>query len=166
MAPTLPEDHMLVFETSIGPISLCAAGFAAFWGGFELRDRAQRMTAWPTVPGRVTGSTLVTDGAPMEDGSPAYYPQINYQYVVAGLEYRSQRRSLINVGGGSLTRGVAQRVLARYPVGSAVVVYYDPRNPNEAILERPDPVAGPTVLFALGGALLVAGSLWMWWGTS
>ncbi|HEX8850519.1 MAG TPA: DUF3592 domain-containing protein [Gemmatimonadaceae bacterium] len=156
---------MLLFETSIGPIALSAAGLAALWGGFELRDRARRMTAWPSVRGRVTGSTLVTDHTRMEDGTTAYYPQISYQYVVAGLEYRSQRRSLVDVGGSGLARGVAQRVLARYPVGSDVLVFYDPEHPSEAILERPDPVAGPVALFALGGALLIAGPLWMWWTT-
>lgn len=157
---------MLLFEMSIGPIGLSAAGLAALWGGFEWRDRARRMSAWPSVRGRVTGSALVTDHTPMEDGSPAYYPRIDYQYVVAGLEYRGQRRSLINVGGGGLTRGVAQRVLARYPVGSEVAVFYDPQHPSEAILERPDPEAGPTFLFALGATLLIAGPLWMWWRAS
>ena len=154
---------MLLFETSISPIFLSAAGLAALWGGFELRDRAQRMTAWPSVRGRVTGSTLVPDDTPMEDGSTAYYPQISYEYVVGGHEYRGQRRSLVNVGGSGLNRGMGERVLARYPVGSEVVVFYDPQDPKEAILERPDPVAGPTFLFALGAALLVAGPVWMWW---
>ncbi len=154
---------MLLFEISIGPTVLSAAGLAALWGGFELRDRARRMTAWPSVHGRVTSSTLVTDHTRMEDGTVAYYPQTSYQYVVAGLEYRSQRRTLINVGGSGLARGVAERVLAQYPAGSDVLVFYDPEHPGEAILERPDPVAGPTALFALGVALLVAGPLWMWW---
>src|SRR6476659_1489605 len=102
---------MLLFETSIGPIFLSATGLGALWGGFELRDRAQRMTGWSSVRGRVTGSTLVTDGTPMDDGSRAYYPQISYQYVIEGREYRGQRRSLINVGGGGLNRGGGQRVL-------------------------------------------------------
>lgn len=153
---------MLLFETSIGPIFLSGAGLAALWGGFELRDRARRMAAWPSVRGRVTGSTLVADRTRMEDGSLAYYPEISYEYVVAGREYRGQRRSLINVGGSGPNRGVGQRVLARYPVGADVTVFHDPANPSDAILERPDPTAGPTLLFALGTALVVAGLLWIW----
>ena len=155
---------MLPFDTPLGPIALTVVGVLAVWGGFELRDRARRMTAWPSVRGRITSSALVKDSDPMLDGSPAYYPRIRYAYVVAGREYCGQRRALINVGVGAALRGEARRVLGRYPVGSEVTVFYDPANPSEAILERPGPVAGPTLLFVLGAALVVAGQLWSWWG--
>ena len=153
---------MLPFETSIGPIALSAAGLLALWGGFELRDRARRMEGWPSVRGRVTGGAVVADGT-FDDGSPVYYPVISYRYVVAGNEYHGQRRSLIRVGFGGLNRGAAQRVLARYPVGAEVPVFHDPHDPSEAVLERTDPIAGPTFLFALGTTLVVAGPLLSWW---
>lgn len=152
---------MLPFETSIGPIALSATGFVALWGGFELRDRARGMAAWPSVRGRVTGGAVVAKGT-LEDGSPAYYPVIRYQYVVAGQEYQGERRLLINVGVGGTLRGLAQRVIDRYPVGSEVTVFHDPQDPGAAVLERTDPSAGPTVLFALGAALVAAGPLWSW----
>lgn len=150
---------MLPFETSIGPIALSATGFVALWGGLELRDRARGMAAWPSVRGRVTGGAVVANSN-FDDGSPAYYPVISYQYVVGGTEYQGKRRTLVNAGVAGILRGAAQQVVARYPVGSEVTVFHDPENPGEAVLERTDPVAGPILLFALGAALVVAGPLW------
>lgn len=149
-------------EISIGPMGLSIAGSVVVWGGFELRDRARRMNAWRSVRGTVTGSAVVADGT-FDDGSTAYRPRIRYKYVVAEQEYSGQRRSLINVGVGFFLRGAAQRIVDRYPVGSEVIVFYDPANPGEAILERPDPVAGPGLLFALGAGLVAGGPLWAWW---
>jgi hypothetical protein len=143
-------------------MALSATGFVALWGGFELRDRARGMARWPSVRGRVTAGAVVA-GTTFDDGSPAYYPVITYRYVVAGREYEGKRRTLINVGVGGLLRGAAQQVVARYPVGSEVTVFYDPANPGEAVLERTNPVSGPILLFALGAALVVAGPLWGWW---
>ena len=154
--------RVLPFEASIGPIALSATGFVALWGGFELRDRARGMAAWPSVRGRVTGGAVVANST-FDDGSPAYYPVISYQYEVAGKEYQGKRRTLVNVGVGGVLRGAAQQVVARYPVGSEVTVFYDPEDPGEAVLERTSPVAGPILLFALGAALVAAGPLWSWW---
>jgi hypothetical protein len=141
---------------------LSAVGLVAIWGGFELRERARRMTTWPSVLGRVTASAVVAEGAFQTDGSTSYYPQIRYTYVVAGRGYAGQRRSLLNVGVEGVFRGGAQRIVERYPVGSDVLVFYDPANPSEAILERTDPVAGPTLLVAVGVMLVLAGPLWSW----
>ena len=147
--------------THIVSIVFVVVGGAAVWSGFELRDRAQRMIRWPSVPGSVTGTDIVADGT-FEDGSAAYYPRISYKYVVAGKEYSSQRRSLINVGAGRFLRAGLRKTVERYPVGSEVTVFYDPADPSEAILERPDPVLGPTLLCAFGGMLAVGVPLWSW----
>jgi hypothetical protein len=137
-------------------------GGSAVWSGFELRERAQRMITWASVRGSVTRTAIVADGT-FEDGSAAYYPRISYRYVVAGKEYSGERRSLINVGTGRFLRAGLREVVERYPVGSEVIVFYDPADPREAILERPDPVAGPTLLCVFGAALAIGVPLWSWW---
>lgn len=143
---------------------LSVAGVAVMWGGFEFRERARRMTTWASVRGCVTGSAVVADGT-FDDGSATYYPRISYEYVVAGQEYAGQRRSLIDVGVGRFVRGAPRRIVERYPVGSEVIVFYDPANPREAILERSDPVIWPRRLFSSGAALTIAGPVWSWFAT-
>ena len=146
---------------SLLPVVSIVVGGAAVWSGFELRDRAQRMITWPSVRGSITGSTVVADGT-FEDGSAAYYPQIQYRYVVAGQEYAGQRRSLVNVGVGRFLQAGPRKIVEQYPVGSEVVVFYDPANPREAILDRPEPVVGPTLLCVFGATLAIGVPLWGW----
>jgi Protein of unknown function (DUF3592) len=152
---------VLFAEISIVPIAFIVVGGSAVWSGFELRERAQRMITRPSVRGAVTGTAIVADGT-FEDGSAAYSPRISYKYVVAGKEYSGQRRSLINVPTGRCLRAGLRTTVDRFPVGSEVIVFYDPADPGEAILERPDPVIGPTLLSAFGAMLAVGLPLWIW----
>ena len=50
----------------------------------------------------------------------------------------------------------AQAVLAAFPVGGQVTVYYDPNNPAEAVLERK---AGGSIITLVVGIIFVATSL-------
>jgi hypothetical protein len=64
-------------------------------------------------------------------------PHVEYKYSVEGTEYTSRQISFDLLGdpGG---RGGAETVVARYPVGRSVAVYYVPDNPATAILEPGD----------------------------
>lgn len=63
------------------------------------------------------------------------YPVVMYQYRVNGTDYQSRKISPGMEWGGS----GAPAVVARYPTGSQVSVYYNPDNPTEALLERKAP---------------------------
>lgn len=58
---------------------------------------------------------------------PSRVPLVLYTYCVNGTTFRGSR-----VG---VEVADAESTVARYPAGSAVVVYYDPRDPSESILE-------------------------------
>ena len=63
-------------------------------------------------------------------------PVVMYAYRVGQEAFQGSR---IRVGDelGSITvAGHARNVLARYPVGANVLVYYDPTNPTQSALER------------------------------
>jgi hypothetical protein len=61
---------------------------------------------------------------------PAQLPLVIYSYSVDGAVFRSQRvRSADEPGETAAT------TVARYPAGASVVVYYDPGNPSDALLE-------------------------------
>ena len=82
-------------------------------------------TQWPSVEGRILYS----------HGRGARTPEtlLWYEYYVANRRYlASDYRN-----GGNVTpfEHVAKAAAKRYPVGRAVTVYYNPRNPQDALLE-------------------------------
>jgi hypothetical protein len=63
-----------------------------------------------------------------------YRPVLLYEYEVAGKRFRGSRIAQ----SPGLDRGVpefAQKVVDRFPCGSAVAVRYNPRRPDESLLE-------------------------------
>lgn len=97
---------------------------------------------WPSVPGVVVRSDVEVNETPSLDpnGVTIYrrseLPVIEYVYRVAGQEYHSQT---VRAGDRYSNFGVSankERILAAYPAGATVTVYYNPENPSEAALER------------------------------
>jgi hypothetical protein len=97
----------------------------------RLRIKALVSANWPTASGTVTGSGL--DKQTDSEGGPTYAAVVRYTYAVGGKEYRGDR---LGWGGRNYTtHEKATAVAARYPVGQAVQVYYDPQRPETALLE-------------------------------
>lgn len=95
---------------------------------FSARRKASAMQTWPTTLGGIVESELRS----RKRGSRRiYYPHIVYQYSIMGQGYTG-RRITPGVENG-LSR--ARELVAKYPPGAAVKVYYDPQNPSDAALE-------------------------------
>lgn len=73
----------------------------------------------------------------LEQGGTTWKPAIVYGYVVNGTSYLSSRVQFMNVVSGSSTfrDSLAKNISEEYPVGKTVTVYYDPDNPEDAVLE-------------------------------
>jgi hypothetical protein len=82
-------------------------------------------------------------------------PSIAYEYTVNGKRYSGERISLAEI----IPESDIEAILARYPLGAQVMVYYDPSNPRRAVLERDLPIdfgkglAGVFVLVGAGAVL-------------
>jgi hypothetical protein len=63
---------------------------------------------------------------------PARVPLVIYSYTVDGTVFLGRR---IRGDGDDGPAESAATTVARYPAGSPVVVYYDPRNPADSLLE-------------------------------
>jgi hypothetical protein len=87
---------------------------------------------WPTTEGTVTGSAIsVTYDS---EGSPTYEVTVAYEYRVDDMVYHGERVSAVRtIKRGS--REAAEDALLAYQPGSAVIVSYHPRNPQQAALE-------------------------------
>ena len=109
-------------------VALALAGLLAVGLGFWLRHMNAQSAAWPAVSGHVVASRVGTD----HDGDEAAH--IKYRYQVGGQEHESDQVSY--KVGSAKSRTLAADLVARYPVGKSVDVYYDPADPARAVLER------------------------------
>jgi hypothetical protein len=113
----------------------------------SIRDgrKAKASLQWPSVPGTVLSSELVVDTT----GEIATYtPVVTYSYVVNGQALRCSKVRC--------TSTTSKKVLAKYPRGGAVQVFFDPQVPSTAVLEKG---GGTSVMMFAGVAVVVAGCL-------
>jgi hypothetical protein len=127
--------------------------------------QGQKSRSWPTVSGTILQSSLEVHHQTDDDGSTSttYGVMVSYQYSVSGQEFVGNRRTFSNVRTGSRRR--AEALLARYPQGGQVDVFYDPQDPSTCVLETG--VSGGTyallafvvvlVLIGLAGVLGIIG---------
>jgi hypothetical protein len=118
-------------------LAMFAAGiFFILWGGYEIMA-GYASKKWPSAEGKVTSSYVQKQVRSIKDGSkkPTYYPKIRYQYSVGGKSYTGERISFSGGEGGE-EKSEAQAVVDRYLSGQKVIVYYDPKNPERAVLEK------------------------------
>jgi len=99
---------------------------------FFMRKRMAVVSQWPSTLGTVMMSRTETrsSGEGYTD-----YPVVQYSYQVGGRAYQNMKLAPGPEVGGS----GARKVVAKYPAGAQVMVFYDPQNPAEAVLERNAP---------------------------
>jgi len=131
---------------------LSLVGLIVTISALRSRRQAGESQAWPGTQGRVIESRLnkreTTDGEGKE--TTAYAAVVRYTYSVTGKEYTGDR---IAFGVKPLNRNSAAEIVNRYSVDRPVMVYYDPKKPQQAVLER---ASGSGWLQILIGIVLVA----------
>lgn len=144
------------------------AGIGMLVKYFLDKKKAGESQNWSSAMGKITESYVRRKVSTDSDGdtTTSYYPEVRYTYQYLGTEFSGDRIAFGGkVGGG---QNKAYTAISSYPVGKDVTVYYDPNNPEDAVLERR--MAGATYLimgiiflfFALasvciGGIVTIAG---------
>lgn len=136
------------------PLLFIAAGAVMSFLGVRQFMRAQASPTWPTVTGVVTISELGKHVGNERATSTTYRADISYDYVANDRSYVNGAINFATVN--SSDPAAARRLLKRYPVGKQVTVYYNPAEPQEAVLE-PGPAAGSWFLPLFGGGFVVVG---------
>lgn len=114
---------------------LLLIGGAAFVYLWKLGEKGQSATHWPSASGTIVESRLDIRSHNGGDGNREdYLPQLRYRYSVGGITLESTIRRYPNPG-AMQSRDQAEAVLAKYPNGAVVRVYYNPERPQEACLE-------------------------------
>jgi hypothetical protein len=112
--------------------------------GYYFQRRTESIEKWPSTYGKVISaeikeviSTRRTSGKNVNQESKttvSYYPSIKYEYYASGKKHISDQIS-ISVDGRSSPEYI-QPILDKYKPGSKVRVFYDPENPDDAVLEK------------------------------
>ncbi|MGY8679826.1 DUF3592 domain-containing protein [Bradyrhizobium sp. UFLA05-153] len=149
----MPKLPWLVYAMLLAPFGLILiAAVVKTWQAREARS-------WPQTSGKVVTSAAevrevqVSDDE-REDGyrlESRNFANVVYEYSVGGRKLRNNR---ISIGEDLGNFQVAEK-LAKYPAGSVVSVYYNPRHPDQAVLERDLP-EGLWGCLGIGSAIVLA----------
>jgi len=130
----VPDLPWFVYAMLLAPLGLIlVAAIVKTWQVREARG-------WPQAPGKVVTSVAELRDVKVfdddrEGGSrleSRNFANVTYEYSVGGHKLRNNR---ISIGEDLGNFQVAEK-LAKYPAGSIVTVYYNPRHPDQAVLER------------------------------
>ena len=147
-----------------GPILGLVVGGAMLVGGFFLtsrigkpmREQAAASTSWPTTDGRITASRVERVKRAGE-GNATYTADITYEYSLDGRGFEGDRVWFGDNYSAS-DASAFRAAVARYPVGTAVKVHYDPAEPSESVLE-PGPTWSGSMLYFIGLGLMAIGGI-------
>jgi hypothetical protein len=129
---------------------------------FSTGRKVAQASRWPSAMGTILMSMVQWRASGSNSTSGANYPVVMYSYQAMGQAYQGNK-----IAPGPEVGGMgAQKVVARYPMGTQVMVYYNPENPSEALLERGTPgivkvlwislVVADAFLCGLGAVLVLA----------
>jgi len=100
---------------------------------FFMRRKMAVVSEWPSTMGTVNASYLERRSS--SEGGSTNYPVVQYSYQIGGQRYQSTKLAPGPEVGGT----GAGKVVERYPAGAQVMVFYNPQNTSEAVLERKAP---------------------------
>lgn len=128
---------------------------------FFMRRRMAAVSQWPSTMGAVHASFL--DRRSSSEGGYTNYPVVQYSYQVGGQAYQGAK-----IAPGPEVGGTgAGKVVARYPAGAQVMVFYNPQNPSDAVLERKAPAQWILWLILIVFDIALCGAIpIIWWSMS
>jgi len=131
----------MAIPVAIAGVILCKA--------IEVRHAA----AWPSTRARITRSKLRAEHHRHAADVTAVtnVADIEYEFTLGDRIIRGTRFGIGETAGASL-----EEMLDHYRVGATVPVYYDPKNPENAVLER-DPPLPIGWLYAIAAGVFLAG---------
>lgn len=111
--------------------SLLAVSAICFAGGFWIRRKEVAPGRWPQSSGVIVTSKTVRQST--MHGQYQVLPMIEYAFDYQGHSFKSSHWRLSNYSKGN--NASAEAVTSRYPLGSAVTVFVNPKQPEKSVLE-------------------------------
>jgi hypothetical protein len=137
---------------------LCVAGAVMIVAALRQSARGRETGSWSRATGRVVESRVDELPGPAEEGGPKFRSVIRYTYDARGRTYESEQVAVgASPSDASPDRAEAQRRVDRHPAGREVDVWFDPRDPGQAVLVRGVPRAQTAATVVVGLALVGIG---------
>jgi hypothetical protein len=146
----------------IGGAVLLITGAVALvcWRLGRLRRQVTAAKSWPSTEGIIVDGSLHTFQMSLPRGGPIirFGANITYEYAVGEVLYRNSR---FNVDGPQYhsSQRKAEALLAKYPIGTEVTVFYDPAAPQNSALRHGAPSIAVLWFVLIFSVTLVAGLL-------
>jgi len=137
-------------------------GLGVSYYGYRLIRKARASSEWPAAQGQIESSTVDVEKERERDSDgdvhyeTKYIPRIVYRYQVEGTDYYGDQISFGNTSSSS--PNWAYRIKDQYSPGMEVAVYYDPANPQEAVLQ-PGARWTTYIVLGIGAAFALTGVL-------
>lgn len=150
MTDKMYGDLLLMLWSGVGMALLGLAVLAMAW---STRRSAAASRTWPTTPGTIIASSIKERRG---KGGQNYTVQISYAYRTGDKEHTGDR---IQWGIPHHTQIQAAGIVARYPAGQPVTVYYHPQRPQQAVLDPQGTVGSESLLMVAALLLLPGGGM-------
>jgi Protein of unknown function (DUF3592) len=128
--------------------------------GIGIILKANETYSWSKAPGVITSSEIINSNLCYAKNKGCHV-NIQYMYIADGIKHHNNSIFIgehrVNPKGLAIT--YRKQYLSMYPLGSQTLVYYDPKNPQNAVLQRGWSKLTFTgfklgILFAFGGVLV------------
>ncbi len=141
----------------VGILFLLASAVAG-WACLRNFSMAQASINWLKTSGKIIRSELQDLSIGKRENFRA---SVEYTYTVGGVIHRGTRIRFADVTGSAADK--QRETVEQYPVNATVDVYYDPKDPGQAVLESGGGLRAyglmipPVVMAGIGMILLIYG---------
>jgi uncharacterized protein DUF3592 len=128
------ETRAIGVRCSLAGVLFLVLGIGGYVGMQMAQSHIDRVAEWPSVDGKIVTSEISTTTSWSKYGRrTTQVADIEYAYSVSGQNYQGEHLRLLPML-HMKSDGTPAELVARYPVGRSVQVYYDPSNPSAAVL--------------------------------
>jgi len=175
----LARKHCLgIAMPMIFAIVFIVLGIVMVFGSFNMAQKAEEVKIWPSTAGEIIKSEIEKGWTRVGTGNkrrrvPYEKPLIEYSYMVNGQSLVGDKVSFglaegstttstgtqlgpVGVEKHEIVKSPAREIVDKYTVGAEVMVYYNPGNPSDAVLE-PSASSNSNVLLIAGIVFGLAG---------
>jgi hypothetical protein len=150
---------VLIGATLFGAIFFLVGGVLFAIGINSYRD-GEATKSWTMTTARVLSTSIDENTSNSRDSNGSrrtrttYEPIVHYEYTVDGTTHEGDH---IRAGTYSGSKDRALDIVARYPGGAEVTAFYDPKHPDDAVLEQGADRTGVYLFGGIGGGFAVIG---------